>query len=69
VLDGGNIGQSLVEIVMRRSLSLRTRALTNMVGLAVLLALFGAVFWKDVARQVRRPPAATATQTNESGRP
>jgi regulator of sigma E protease len=69
VLDGGNIGQALVEIVMRRTLSLRTRAVTNMVGLAVLLTLFGMVFWRDIVRQVRRHSAATAIQSTERDRP
>jgi regulator of sigma E protease len=53
ILDGGNIGQALVEMVMRRPLSVRTRIVSNGVGLALLLALMSVVFWNDIVRWLR----------------
>ncbi|HLV61471.1 MAG TPA: M50 family metallopeptidase, partial [Fredinandcohnia sp.] len=50
VLDGGHILQSGIEMVRRKPLSLRTRELANMVGLALLLALMLFAMRNDVVR-------------------
>lgn len=50
VLDGGHILQSGIEMVRRRPLSMRTRELANMVGLAMLLALMIFAMRNDVIR-------------------
>lgn len=50
VLDGGHILQSGIEMVRRKPLSMRTRELANMVGLAMLLALMIFAMRNDVVR-------------------
>lgn len=50
VLDGGHILQAGVEMVRRKPLSLRTRELANMVGLALLFALMIFAMRNDVVR-------------------
>lgn len=50
VLDGGHILQAGVEVVRRKPLSLRTRELANMVGLALLFALMIFAMRNDVVR-------------------
>jgi regulator of sigma E protease len=50
VLDGGHIAACLVEWVTRRPLSVRTREVANLVGIALLLMLMLVVFKNDIAR-------------------
>ena len=52
VLDGGHIAASAVEAVTRRRLSLRSREIANLVGLALLALLMIAVFKNDIARLI-----------------
>lgn len=50
VLDGGHILQAGIEVVQRKPLSLRTREIANMVGLALLFALMIFAMKNDVVR-------------------
>jgi regulator of sigma E protease len=50
VLDGGHLAACLVEWVTRRPLSVRTREVANLVGIALLLMLMLVVFKNDIAR-------------------
>lgn len=50
VLDGGHILQAGIEVVRRKPLSLRTREVANMVGLAMLLTLMFFAVKNDVVR-------------------
>lgn len=50
VLDGGHIFQAGIEVVRRKPLSLRTREVANMVGIALLLTLMLFAMKNDVVR-------------------
>ena len=50
VLDGGHLATCLVEWVTRRPLSIRTREIANLVGIAMLLVLMLFVFKNDIVR-------------------
>jgi regulator of sigma E protease len=52
VLDGGHIAACAVEAVTRRRLSVRSREIANLVGLALLALLMIAVFKNDIARLI-----------------
>jgi regulator of sigma E protease len=50
VLDGGHLAACLVEGVTRRPLSVRTREIANLVGIALLVLLMIVVFKNDIVR-------------------
>lgn len=50
ILDGGHILFYLVELVLRRPLSMRAREVAQQVGLAMLLMLMVLAFYNDIAR-------------------
>ncbi len=54
VLDGGQIAMLLVEIVVRRDLSIRIKEWVNLMGFVVLVALMVTVIGFDIAK--RLPP-------------
>lgn len=60
VLDGGRIGEALVETVTRRPLSLRMREVTNAIGLVLLISLMVFAFRNDIVRWLegRNQPVA-----------
>ena len=49
-LDGGHIALELVEVVMRRPLSMKARLAFQQVGMMVLLTLLVVVMYNDVIR-------------------
>ena len=55
VLDGGRLLFFLIEGVMRRPVSLRTREVTSMVGLSLILLLMIFVFKNDIEKFLFRP--------------
>jgi regulator of sigma E protease len=52
ILDGGQIVMCLVEAVKGRPLSMRTALIGQQVGLAMLIALMGFVFYNDITRML-----------------
>lgn len=50
ILDGGHILFSLVELIMRRPVSLRIREMAQQVGMAMLLMLMVLAFYNDIVR-------------------
>jgi regulator of sigma E protease len=50
ILDGGQIVMSLVEGIKGSPLSLRTAVIGQQIGLAMLVALMGLVFYNDITR-------------------
>lgn len=50
ILDGGQIVMSLIEGIKGRPLSLRAAIIGQQVGLGLLIALFGVVFYNDITR-------------------
>jgi regulator of sigma E protease len=50
VLDGGHLATCLVEWITRRPLSIRTREIANLVGIAMLVVLMLFVFKNDIVR-------------------
>ena len=51
-LDGGQLFMLMIESIRRKRLSLRAYQLTNLVGLAIFLALTVIVTYKDIARLI-----------------
>jgi regulator of sigma E protease len=52
VLDGGHLFFNLIEVIIRRPLSLRIREIAQQVGLALLLLLMLLAFYNDITRLV-----------------
>ena len=52
ILDGGHLFFNLVEVIIRRPLSLRIREIAQQVGLALLLLLMLLAFYNDITRLV-----------------
>jgi regulator of sigma E protease len=52
VLDGGHLFFNLVEVIIRRPLSLRVREIAQQIGLALLLLLMLLAFYNDITRLV-----------------
>jgi regulator of sigma E protease len=50
ILDGGQIVMSLIEGIKGRPLSMRTAVIGQQIGLAMLVALMGFVFYNDITR-------------------
>ena len=50
ILDGGHLFFFLVELVLRRPVSLRTREIAQQVGLVLLIGLMVLAFYNDIAR-------------------
>ncbi|MCK4690914.1 MAG: site-2 protease family protein, partial [Desulfuromonadales bacterium] len=50
ILDGGHILFYLIELVIRRPLSVRTREVAQQVGMAMLLLLMVLAFYNDIVR-------------------
>ncbi len=50
ILDGGHILFSLVELIMRRPVSIRIREMAQQVGMAMLLMLMVLAFYNDIVR-------------------
>jgi regulator of sigma E protease len=52
ILDGGHLFFNLIEVIIRRPLSLRIREIAQQVGLALLLLLMLLAFYNDITRLV-----------------
>ena len=52
ILDGGHLFFNLIEVIIRRPLSLRVREIAQQVGLALLLLLMLLAFYNDITRLV-----------------
>ncbi|MBE0504208.1 MAG: RIP metalloprotease RseP [Desulfuromonadales bacterium] len=52
ILDGGHLFFNLIEVIIRRPLSLRLREIAQQVGLALLLLLMLLAFYNDITRLV-----------------
>lgn len=52
ILDGGHLFFNLVELIIRRPLSLRVREIAQQIGLALLLLLMILAFYNDIARLI-----------------
>lgn len=50
ILDGGHILFSVVELIMRRPVSIRAREMAQQVGMAMLLMLMVLAFYNDIVR-------------------
>jgi len=50
ILDGGHILFYLVELLIRRPMSIRARAMAQQVGMAMLLMLMALAFYNDIVR-------------------
>jgi len=50
ILDGGHILFSLIELIMRRPISIRAREMAQQVGMAMLLMLMVLAFYNDIVR-------------------
>jgi regulator of sigma E protease len=50
ILDGGQIVMCTIEAVQRKPLSMRAALIGQQIGLALLIALMGFVFYNDIAR-------------------
>ncbi len=50
ILDGGQIVMSLIEGIKGSPLSLKTAVIGQQIGLAMLIALMGFVFYNDITR-------------------
>jgi regulator of sigma E protease len=53
VLDGGHLLFYLIEAITRRPVSIRTREISQMIGLALILALTIFAFYNDIIRIIR----------------
>jgi regulator of sigma E protease len=51
VLDGGHLVLFLLEAVRRKPVSVRTRGIVSLVGMAMLMALMAIAFKNDVTRK------------------
>lgn len=52
VFDGGHILFVLIEMVIGRRISLKTRTVSQMIGLVIILSLFIIVGYRDIARLI-----------------
>ena len=50
ILDGGQIVMCTIEGIQRKPLSMRAAIIGQQIGLAMLVALMGFVFYNDIAR-------------------
>jgi regulator of sigma E protease len=49
-LDGGHIFLSIIQVIIRRPLSVKTRMIFQQIGMAFLLLLMVIVFYNDIGR-------------------
>ena len=54
-LDGGHLAIILIEGLMRRPLSVKTKLIVQQIGMVLLLMLMVFVFYNDIMRKIAAP--------------